>query len=103
MGRITKDDRLGADNRLIAELLSLYLDAAPRKWKKGTPPVSTEEYEYAKQNQTLFRDLLYSRFITKSGRIRTNADKDADVPLADIEREATALERAAFDAILGRG
>lgn len=101
LGRVVRDDRLGADNRLVAELLSMYLDAAPRKWKRGTPPVTDEEYAASKRDQALFAGLLYSRFISKNGKVFTRADKDEDVPIADIEKEATAIERAAFEAILG--
>lgn len=103
LGRIIKDDRLSGDNRFIAELMSIFMDSFPKKQKKGQQIPTPEEVEATKQIHELSGALLFSRYIDRSGRVRKHADKDEDTPLADIEKEATAIERSAFEALLRGG
>lgn len=101
LGKVINDDRISGDNRLLAELVAMWLDCKiPRK---GGQPKSSEEIAEAKQESSFLEGLITSRFMTKAGVLMRNIDKSDDLPIAKIERDASTVERAAIDSILGRG
>lgn len=104
LGRIIRDDRTGGDNRLVAELCALLLDAKLPRRKKNQPQYTPEEIEESKRDQELFELLIRSRFTNKRGDIRKHSDYEEDAPpISKVEKEATELERKAIDALLRRG
>lgn len=82
----------------------MFLDAKLPKRKKNQPQYTAEEIAESKRDQELIDLVIRNRFTNKRGDIRKHSDtSEDDLPVAKIENEATAIERAALDAILGRG
>jgi len=102
LARILKDDRLRGDTRFIAQLGAMYLDAEPRKVKRGDLPLTQQEIDEARNEKNFIRDLMYAQYIDKRG-MKKNTDVEDDSPTAKIDTEATAIQRAALNDILGRG
>jgi hypothetical protein len=83
--------------------MAMLLDAKLPKRKKSQPAYTAEEIVESKRDQELIDLVIRNRFTNKRGDIRKHSDAEDDLPVAKIENEATAIERAALDAILGRG
>jgi hypothetical protein len=99
MGKIVRDDRLSGDNRLVAELIAMWVDCMPTRPQH----LSAEQLEVLKHKAEFLEAIIRSRFVTKKGDIYKHLDKNEnDPPPATIEGEATAIERAAIDDLLGR-
>lgn len=100
LAKVIDDDRISGDNRFLAELVALWLDCQIPK--KGGQPRTQEEIEKSEEAAEFFKNIVTARFINKNGAIVKNIDKTDGKP-AQIEKEATTIERAAIDAALGRG
>jgi hypothetical protein len=102
LSRVINDDRIGGDNRFLAELLAMWADCQIPK--RGGQPKTPEEIAKAQVDEEFFKTLILARFVSKRGDILKHANKEEDDTLVPkLEKEATALERAAIDELLGRG
>lgn len=101
LARVIEDDRISGDNRFLAELVTMWIDCKiPRKGgRKYTP----EEIATIQEEAEFIENLITSRFAIKTGSLVKNIDKSDGLPVAKIEKDASTIERAAIDSLLGRG
>lgn len=100
LAKTIDDDRIGGDNRLLAQMLAMWIDC--KIPKRGGQPKTADEIAEAGHEAWVMEKLLLARFVGKNGIKNIDRD-DPEIPVSKLEKEATTISRAAIDDLLGRG